>query len=138
MMRSLFVFLAGVMLLCSAFALFSRATWGEPIGVDSLRPPSVQEKAAIQEEVRAKRFVLVNDHGTPLGAFGVIDGQLSLKLFDQNKKVRLVLALDPNGQPGVVLADENERIRAQFDLEENKPRLMMLDENGKVMAQVPQ
>ena len=126
------------MLLCSAFALFSKATWGEPIGVDSLRPPPVQEKAAIQEEVRAKRFVLVNDHGTPLGAFGVIDGQLSLKLFDHNKKVRLVLALDPNGQPGVVLADENERIRAQFDLEENKPRLMMLDENGKVMAQVPQ
>ena len=137
-MRNLLVFLAGVLLLCSAFALFSKATWGEPIGVDSLRPPPVQEKAAIQEEVRAKRFVLVNDHGTPLGAFGVIDGQLSLKLFDHNKKVRLVLALDQDGQPGFVLADENEKIRAQFDLEDNEPRLMWIDEKGKASFQIPQ
>ena len=136
-MRNLLVFLMGVSLLCSAFGLFSKATWGEPIGVDSLKP-DFQGKAAIQEEVRAKRFVLVNEHGTPLGALGVIDGQLSFKLMDQNKKVRLVLALDPNGQPGVVLADENERIRAQFDLEENEPRLMLLDENGKVVFQAPQ
>ena len=137
-MRNLFVFLAGVVFSCSALVLSSRVIWGEPIGVDSLRPTHVQEKAAVQEEVRAKRIVLVNEHGTPLGAFGVIEGQLSLKLFDQNKKVRLVLALDQDGQPGVVLADDKERIRAQFDLEENEPRLMLLDKNGKVTFQVPQ
>ncbi len=126
------------MLLCSAFALFSRATWGEPIGVDSLQPVYAQEKAAVQEEVRAKKFVLVNEKGTPVGVFGVFDGQLSLMLYDQNKKVRAVLAVDKDGQPGFVLVDENGKIRVQFDIEENEPRLMLLDENGKVTFQAPQ
>ena len=138
MMRNLFVFLAGVLLLCSAFALFSRATWGEPIGVDSLPPRPAQTRVAVQEEVRARKFVLVNEMGTPVGAFGVLDGQPSLKLFDQNKKVRLVLALDQDGQPAFVLTDENEKIRAQFDLEDNEPRLMWIDEKGKASFQIPQ
>ena len=137
MMRSLFVFLAGVMLLCSAFALFSRATWGEPIGVDSLRPPPVQEKAAIQEEVRAKKFVLVNEKGTPVGRFAMVNGQPGLVLHDQEKKVRAVLALDRNGEPGLVLFDKNVKTRAQFDLQENEPRITLLDEKGKVMFQSP-
>ena len=135
-MRNLFVFLAGVMLLCSAFALFSRATWGEPIGIDSLRSRPVQKKAVIQEEVRAKRFVLVNEKGATLGAFGMFDGQLNLMLLDQNEQVRVAFALGRDGQPGFVLLDENGRIRAQFDLEENEPRLMLLDEKGKATFQV--
>ena len=137
-MRNLFVFLAGVVFSCSVLALSCRVIWGEPIGVDSLRPADVQGKITVQEEVRARKFVVVNEKGLPVGTFGVIEGQVSLGLFDQNKKVRLVLALDQHGQPGVALADENERIRAQFDLEENEPRLVLLDENGKAIFEAPQ
>ena len=121
--------------MCSAFALFSRATWGEPIGVESLEPVHVQRKAAVQEEVRAKKFVLVNEKGTPVGTFGVFNGQLSLMLHDQDRKVRAILAVDKDGQPAFVLLDENGKIRTQFDLEGNEPRLILLDENGKIRAQ---
>ena len=138
MMRNLFVFLAGVVFSCSALALSSRVIWGEPIGIDSLPSPPVQEKAAIQEEVRAKKFVLVNEKGATLGAFGMFQGQTNLMLYDQNDQVRVAIALDRDGQPAFVLLDDNGKHRAQFDLEENEPRLMLLDANGKVTFQVPQ
>ena len=141
-MRNLFVFLAGVVLSCSALALSSRVIWGEPIGVDALQPvpiqerPVVQERVAVQEEVRAKKFVLVNEKGTTVGVFGVFNGQLSLILNDQDKKVRAMLVVDGNGQPAFVLIDGNGKIRTQLDVEGNKPRIMLLDENGKTRAQL--
>ena len=138
MMRSLFVFLAGVMLLCSAFALFTKATWGEPIGVDSLRPAPGRKRVAVQVEVRARKFVLVNEQGMAVGAFGVVDGQLLLMLRDQDKNVRAIFVVDQEGQPRIVFRDENGRPRAQFDIEENESRLMLLDENGKITFKAPQ
>ena len=125
------------MLLCSAFALFSTATWGEPIGVDSLRPPSAEEKAAIQDQVRAKKFILVNEKGTTVGTFGVFNGQPGLVLHDQEKKVRAVLALDRNGEPGLVLFGENGKARAQFIMRKGEPRLALFDGVGKVSFQAP-
>ena len=139
MMRNLFVFLVGVMLLCSAFALFSRATWGEPIGIDSLEPvyqekAAVQGKAAVQEEVRAKKFVLVNEKGTPVGAFRTFEGQPGLMLNGQDKKVRAIFALDRSGGPGFVLFDENGKILAQFAIMGNEPRIVLRDKNKKLRA----
>ena len=134
-MRNAFLLLVSVLLLGSTFALFSRATWGGPIGADSLQPATIQMKTAVHEEVWAKKFVLVNDVGTPVGVFGVFDGQLSLLLRDQNQKDRAVLAVDKDGQPALVLVNENGKIRVQFDIEDNEPRLVLLDENGKIRAQ---
>ncbi len=133
-MRNLFVFLAGVLLSCSAFALFSRATWGEPIGVDSLEPVLVQGNAAVQEEVRARRFVLVNEKGISMGVFDTFGGQPCLMLHGENKKVRAIFGLDKDAQPGVALFDKNGKIRAQFDIEGNEPRVVLFDENGKIRA----
>ena len=138
MMRNLLVFLAGLMLLCSAFALFSRATWGEPIGVEALQPIPVQEKIAVQEEVRAKKFVLVDEKEAPVGTFFMYDGQVTLMLSDKDKKVRALLAVDKDGQPGFVLLDENGKIRVQIDVEGNEPRVKLLDENGETTFQAPQ
>ena len=126
------------MLMCSVFALFSVATWGEPIGVRSLQPVYVQEKAAVQETVRAKEFVLVNEQGAPVGTFGTFGGRPGLMLRDQTNKVRLVLGVDEGGQPGFALIDENGKIRAQFDIEGNASRLVLLDKNGKTTFQAPQ
>ena len=165
-MRNLLVFLMGVVLLCSAFALFSTATWGEPIGVDAMEPIYTEEKAPgaerprVHGEIRAKRFVLVNEKGAPVGVFGMFNGQLSLLLHDQDKKLRAVLGVDRGGQPGfgllgdngklraqldidadeprLVLLDKNGKIRAKLDVEESEPRLMLFDENGNAMHQVPQ
>ena len=137
-MRSLSVILASVALLCSTAALFSRVTWGEPIGVDSLGPPPVQGKVAVQEEVRAKKFVLVNEEGTSTAALGSVEGQPGLVLYDHNNKRRALIALDKDGQPGILLLDANGRIRAQFDIEGNEPRLVLLDENRKATFQAPQ
>ena len=98
----------------------------------------LQEKVAIQEEVRARKVVLVNEQGTPVAAFGMVGGQLSLALRDENKKVRAVIGVDQEGQPGVFMLDENGKIRAKFDVEENEPRLLLLDENGKILFKAPQ
>ena len=132
-MRNLFVFLAGVLLLGSAFALFSTATWGEPIGVDSLQT-HVQEKAAVQEEVRAKKFVLVNEKGTPVGTFGTFEGQPGLLLHDQNKKLRAVFALEEDGRPMLALVDETGKFRAQFAIAGDEPQIVLWDKNKKRRA----
>ena len=136
-MRSLLVVLASIALLCSTAALFSRVTWGEPIGVDSLRPAPVQGKAAVQEEVRAKKFVLVNEKGARIGTFGAFNGQPGLVLHDQDKKVRAVLALDRNGDPGLALFDENGNPRAQVIMQQGEPKLMLFDGDRKASFRAP-
>ena len=140
-MRNLLVFLIGVVLLCSAFALFSTATWGEPIRVDAMEPIYTEEKAAaeepgVHEEVRAKRFVIVNEKGMPVGVLGVFSGQLSLLMHDQDKKLRAVLGVDRGGQPGIGLLGQNGKLRAQFDIDGDEPRLVLFDKNGKVRAKL--
>jgi len=132
------MFLAGSLVLVSASLLFSRVTWGGPLGAGSLPTTGVQQQPAVQDVVRAKRFVLVDEVGATVGAFGVFDGQLSLLLHDKNQKARAVLAVDKEGQPALVLLDENGKIRAQFDIENNEPRLMLLDEKGKTTFLAPQ
>ena len=67
--------------------------------------------------------------------FGVFDGQLSLMLYDQHRKIRAILAVDKDGQPGFVMGDENGRIRVQVDVQSNEPRLILRDENEKIRAQ---
>ena len=130
--------------MCSAFALFSTATWGEPIGVEALQPipvqarPAVGEKVAVQEEVRAKKFVLVDEKETPVGTFFMYDGQVTLMLSDQDKKVRALLGVDKDGQPGFVLLDEKGKIRVQIEVNGNEPRLKLLDENGETTFEAPQ
>ena len=160
-MRNLFMFFAGVVFSCSVLALSSRVIWGEPIGIDSLRPTHPQGKAAVQEEVRAKKFVLVDEQGMSVGAFGTTNGQPRLALYGESEKVRALFALDPsgqpglalfsesqkaraffaldtNGQPGVVLFGENGKPRAKFIMQKGEPRLTLLDGVGKVSFQTPQ
>ena len=137
-MRSLSVVLASIALLCSTAALFSGITWGEPIGVDSFGPAPVRGKAAIQEEVRAKKFVLVNEQGTRMGTFGPFNDQPGLVLHDQDNKVRAVLALDKNGEPGLVLYDENQKPRAQVIMRRGEPKLVLFGENRKPTFRAPQ
>ena len=135
-MRNLSVFLAGVVFSCSALALSSRVIWGEPIGIDSLRPTNVQAKAVVQEEVRAKKFVLVNEQGASVGAFGTSNGQPGLALYSESEKVRASFALDTNGQPGLVLFGESKKTRALFALDTNgQPGVVLFGENGKARAQ---
>ena len=134
-MRNLLVCLAGGLLLGSAFVLFSRATWGEPIDIDALQPTHVRDNAAVQEEVRAKKVVLVNDMGKAVAVFGMFKDQPSLIMRDQNNKVRAVLALREAGQPQLVLFDGTGKRRAQFDTQASEPRLMLFDGTGKCRAQ---
>ena len=134
MMRNPLVLLAGAILLCLATGLFSKAIWGEPIGIDSLRPTPIQAKAIVQEEVRAKRFVLVNEEGTTLGTFGALDGQPAIAMHDQNKKLRALFAIDSNGQPGLVLFGENGNAQAQLVMGRVEPRLVLQDQEKKARA----
>ena len=119
----------------SGFMLFSRATWGEPIDINALQPARVQDTTAVQEEVRAQRFVLVNEMGTSVAVFGLFKNQPSLIMRDQNDKVRAVLALRQAGQPELVLFDGTGRRRAQFDTEASEARLILFDGTGKPRAQ---
>ena len=65
----------------------------------------------------------------------MFQGQLSLVLHDQDMKVRALLGVDKDGQPGFVLLDGNGKIRVRIEVEGNESRIMLLDENGKIRAQ---
>ena len=66
-------------------------------------PPDLvhaQTQAAPPKEIRAQRFVLVNDDGKPAGLFGFDqDGQPNVILLDKTGKVLWSASGKPNAKP---------------------------------------
>jgi hypothetical protein len=108
--------------------------------------------AAFQNEIRAGRFVLVDENGNVRGLFQVTKDGPSLSLLDENGKTRGQFLLTNNDSgielrdekvmprmllycskdgPGIFLNDKKGNIRGEFSLTKDGPSLELNDENGK-------
>ncbi len=91
----------------------------------------VSPKAA-PKVIEAERFVLRDTSGKPRATLVVAaDGTSGLSLYDQNGKGRLRLYVATSG-PSLALADPNDRLRAQLNVDaDGSPHLVLFDQGEK-------
>jgi len=112
----------------------------------------------VNEDVRAKRFTLLDENGRPRAALGMTEMGPHLTMRDENGKIRAALLVNEKGtllsmrdendklraalgvnEKGTLLSmsDENDKLRFSLSVDEDGPFLGMRDENGKVTWRAP-
>ena len=87
-----------------------------------------------QNEVRASRFLLVDENGKGRAAFWLKDGVPALDLCDENGAVRGSFAVSKEG-PHLYLFDQTGKHRGDFSVSKDGPLLALYDETGKSRVQ---
>ncbi|MFQ5911803.1 MAG: hypothetical protein ACE5JS_01315 [Nitrospinota bacterium] len=79
--------------------------------------------AKVAEEIRAKKFAVVDEDGRERGVFAVTEMGSGLQLKDVEGRVRAVLMLDAKG-PGLELRDAKGRARTRLGLTRDGQRVV--------------
>ena len=113
--------LAGAGLLLGMFALLL-------VGRSMTSVAQGQEETARKKVIWANEFVLLDDRGRERGRLHMLKNGPSLSLYDEKGgKPRVILST-----PGLMLLDENGKLRVGLAVGDNDPGLMLSDENGKL------
>lgn len=109
---------------------------GIGLGAAAPRPPQLIPEAPLTgssvSEVRAKRFVLVDDAGKLRAVLGAATrGAVSLGLLDNDDKIRSVLIVDSNGTPRLELFAADETRRVVLSVFPNRSGLGIFGEAGR-------
>jgi hypothetical protein len=96
------------------------------------------EKAV--EELRAKRFVIVDDNGQLRVLLGVLpDGNTGISIFDETGITRAMLAVNTDDSTGLGLSDAPGKTRAQLGVEPVMTAMLsLLDSKGALRAGLSQ
>ena len=86
-------------------------------------------------EVRARRFILVDEKGKTRAKLDVTEDGPWLGLYDDNGKTRAVLGMTKDGA-SLDLGDENGNLRAALVMYKNGPELSLRDENENLRAKL--
>lgn len=86
----------------------------------------------VLEEVRAKRFLLLDDAGKLRGVLGsATGGAVSLGLLDNDDKIRSILIVDANGTPRLEMLATDETRRAVLSVFPNRSGLALFGEGAR-------
>lgn len=85
---------------------------------------------AVLEEVKARRFTLVDENGKPRATLTMLTEGPCLSLLDENGKKRAGLGVLKDG-PGFSFYDENGKQRARLGVEKDGACLSLFDANDK-------
>ena len=103
------------------------------------------EVAPVQQEVRARSFVLVDDNGKDRAALAMTEDGPRLFLSDENGEPRVTLSVQKDGAR-LSLWDENGKNRVGLSVLKNgpgvsvtkdMPNLTLMDGKGKVVWKAP-
>jgi len=99
----------------------------------------VQVSNEISDEVRARRFVVVDANNKDLLDMWAAGSRLpTLTLYDVNGHPRTQLDLLPDGSPRLYFADANQRIRLRLGAaSEGRSQIEIIDSNGQTIWEVP-
>lgn len=90
---------------------------------------------ALQKEVRAQKFVMVDKDGMDRAFLGMVDATPNLVLYDKNSRARVDLAVLPDGSAGLDLSDNDGKTRVLLStLPDGSAGLALLNKNGKTRA----
>lgn len=88
------------------------------------------------EEFRARRFVIVNPSGNPVGEFSAREGVPALKLLDPSGSARVVLSYGYDIPSGLLILD-GKHPRADLSFRpDNSVALDLFDKEGKLRATI--
>ena len=91
-----------------------------------------QTPGAVQDEVKAKSFRLVDDAGKTRAWLNCFtDSPATLGFYDAAGKPRATLGYNRNGEPCVVLADEDGMARTSWFVVAGETKLIMGDAEGR-------
>jgi len=89
-----------------------------------------QAKVSAPEVIRAQRFELVDEKGSPRAMLGLLlHGGPGFTLYDEKGNMRATLMVLPDGSPGFTFSDEKLVLLA-----DRGPGLTLYDEKGKMRA----
>ncbi len=92
----------------------------------------VQPVGAVVDEVRAKRFLLVDDSGKLRAVLGAATaGAVSLGLLDNDDKIRSVLIVDADGTPRLEMLAADETRRLVLSVFPNRSGLALFGEAAR-------
>ena len=94
-----------------------------------------QELAATVKDVRAVRFVLVNQTGQELGALCPLSGGGGLQLRDSAGNIRLFMLVS-NNDPVIWFRDEAANVRAEVGMSARAESFVLVDETGRRRAEL--
>jgi hypothetical protein len=96
--------------------------------IESVRPVQAQGYAKVSQEIKAKKFTLVDEQGMDRATLSIEkDGSgPDLVLIDKNYHIRAIL-----GVGKLILHDEKGFSRAYLSVGKGGPSLGLLDEKGK-------
>jgi hypothetical protein len=78
----------------------------------------------ITREIRAQKFSLYDSTGKNRGMlFTSAEGQAILVLADRSGEPRMTLTVAGDGTPGIGLMDKGDKVRAEFSISKESPRL---------------
>lgn len=104
-------------------------------------PPADPGLAVVPKEVRAERFVLVDEAGRERAELAMVDEQPMLRLLDEAGVARAQFGFGDVGAEGVhffepelSLLDADGQKRAVVNLVAGHPQLMLLDEMGNILV----
>jgi hypothetical protein len=76
-------------------------------------------------------LVIKDAHGTARAGLGMLNGKVSLDLWDRRGKRRAALGLGPDGSPALALYDRDQRLRAELNLgPDGAPRFTLRENLG--------
>jgi hypothetical protein len=76
-------------------------------------------------------LVIKDAHGTTRAGLGMLNGKVSLDLWDRRGKRRAALGLGPDGSPALALYDRDQRLRAELNLgPDGAPRFTLRENLG--------
>ena len=96
---------------------------------------TAQQTGAAIDEVRAKRFIVVDEEGDIRGIFGTNDGgdKTAILLYDEEDRLRIGLHSGGQGAAlGLTLLDENEVERVNICAYETLSGVNVFDEDGLI------
>lgn len=93
-----------------------------------------QEQAAVAKELRAEKFVLVDEAGRDRATLALMDDGPVLRFYDVDGKVRTVFGLMDSELPALGLFDAGGEVRAALSVLDDGPALDLTDATGKVRA----
>jgi hypothetical protein len=83
------------------------------------------------ESVQASAFLVMGSNGVAASLAAEEGGGVSLRQMDQNGNPRLVAAVQPDGNPHVVMADAAGEVRLALSLEsDGSPLIRLMDAKG--------
>jgi hypothetical protein len=90
----------------------------------------------VSSEVRANRFVLVDEKGKERAALTIENGVALLRLDNENGKPRLILSAE-NNQASLLLRDRENNTRARLEIRDDEPSFRLSDANGNSIKSFP-